>query len=206
MICIYPKDTSTDFLFPFYEKLCSMGITGFHCDTNLNKDKVLYAIEKSEVIIFLGHGTSFSLMGTPINEERTNIIDKENVSLLCNKKLFLLSCRSAEFCESFGLNQSIGFGMMPTGVDDVFSMLNEDSNFPNLDQNDIDVYNKALVNALCLAFDLVSIDHLEELYNKFKFSVNIEITKCLLEKESPMYREVADLLQDLKNDCELMLR
>lgn len=202
MICIYPKDESTDFLSPLYEKICSKGFKGIHINTNTDSDIVLNAIKEAKTVIFIGHGTTYSLMGSPLNGRKTNIIERESISYLLGKKLFLLSCRSVEFCDAFNLNNYIGFGMMPTGIDEVFSMIDDDSNFPCLNKNDIEVYNQALIKALCTAFDLSSMDNLEDLYNKIRLCINIEIVKCLINKESPMYRSVADLLQDLKNDCK----
>ena len=203
MVCIFPKDETTDFLLPLYDKLCSLGFKGLHVDTNDNIEQVLEAIEKAKVVVFLGHGTSYSLMGTPFNGDKTNIIHKDNISILKDKRMFLLSCRSAEFCETYNLYPSIGFGMMPTGLEDVHSMIDEDVNFPALKQQDIDVYNKALINAISSAFNSGSMDKMEDLYNKVKLYANIEITNCLLQKNTPMFREVADLIQDMKNECTI---
>lgn len=204
MVCIFPKDETTDFLLPLYDKLCSLGFKGLHVDTNDNIELVLEAIGKAKVVVFLGHGTSYSLMGTPFNGDKTNIINNDNIAILKDKKLFLLSCRSAEFCESYNLYPAIGFGMMPTGLEDVHSMIDDDVNFPSLDQQDIDVYNKALINVVSNAFNISSMDNMEHLYNKIKLYANIEITNCLLQRNTTMFREVADLIQDMKNECVLL--
>lgn len=204
MVCIFPKDESTDFLLPLYNCICTLGFRGVRVDTNEELKSVVEAISKAHFIVFLGHGTSFSLMGTPVNGEKTSIIDRSNVDLLKGKKLFLLSCRSAEFCESFQLSPSIGFGMMPTGLDDVYSMIDEDADFPALRQPDIDVYNECLISALSTAFRISNINDIEELCNKVRLCVNYEIAHCLIERKAAMFREVADLLQDLKNDCRFL--
>ena len=47
------------------------------------------------------------------------------------------------------------------------------------------------------------LDKMEDLYNKVKLYANIEITNCLLQKNTPRYREVADLIQDMKNECTI---
>lgn len=201
MVCIFPKDETTDFLIPLYNKLCSLGFKGFHVDTNDNMEYVLEAIAKARVVAFLGHGTSCSLMGTPFNGNKTNIIEKDNITILKDKKLFLLSCRSAEFCESYNLFPAIGFGMMPTGLDDVHSMMDDDVNFPSLEQQDIDAYNNGLINIISNAFNKCSMDKMDDFYNKIRLYANIEITKCLLLRNTPMFREVADLIQEMKNEC-----
>ena len=95
--------------------------------------------------------------------------------------------------------------MMPTCMEDVYSMIDFDANFPMLEQSDIDIYNKALVGSLSLAFELSSMSDIENLYSMVRLCVNVEITNCLIQRNSPKFRDVADLLQDLKNDCVLKL-
>lgn len=53
MVCIFPKDETTDFLLPLYDKLCSLGFKGLHVDTNDNIELVLEAIGKAKVVVFL---------------------------------------------------------------------------------------------------------------------------------------------------------
>lgn len=42
---------------------------------------------------------------------------------------------------------------------------------------------------------------MEKLYSKIRLYANVEIGECLINKPCKMFREVADLLQDFKNDC-----
>lgn len=203
-VCIFPKDETTDFLVPLYELLCSKGVDGWHEDTVNNVTIVIDMIRGAEEIIFLGHGSSGTLYGSPVNGELSELITQNNVhELLAGKKCFLLSCNSEEFCSNYNLSDSIGFGNMPTGMRDVFMAMDNDVSFPNLEQEDIDVYNNALIRALTRAFNTYSLDNIDSLYAKICLYANFEITECLTRKTCQMYREVAELLQDLKNECRL---
>lgn len=203
MVCIYPKDKSTDFLFPLYEHLCSMDWEGFHEDTTeyCNKQRMLVAIENASNVIFLGHGCSNALYGTPLNGELTDFISDSNIDLIRAKRLLLLSCRSQEFCEYYDLRSSIGFGNMPTSIEDVRAMREDDVSFPSLEVNDINVYNNAIVRSTIKATSRNSFANMNNIHSELHLFINMEIVNCLLEKPCEKYRAVADQLQNHKNDC-----
>lgn len=203
-ICIFPKDESTEFLLPLYNFLYSKGIDGWHDDSVKSGAIAIDLIRDAKRIIFLGHGSSRTLYGSLDNDELTDLVTPQNArELLTGKKCFLLSCNSEEFCSFYGLTHTIGFGNMPTGLRDVHAAMDNDSSFPNLEQDDINVYNKALVRALSRAFNSASLDNMDGLYAKIRLFSNVEIVECLTNKPCKMYREVAELLQDFKNECTL---
>lgn len=205
IVCIFPKDESTEFLLPLYELLCSKGVEGWHEDTVSNFTFTIDKFKEAEIIIFLGHGSSGTLYGSTQHGKLSDLITSDNVKeLLGGKRCFLLSCNSIEFCLNNNLNNSIGFGNMPTGKRDVFIAMDNDASFPNLEQDDIDVYNNALIEALINVFNTSTFDKFENLYSMICFYANVEITKCLTLKPCKMYREVAELLQDFKNECQLV--
>ena len=76
--------------------------------------------------------------------------------------------------------------------------------FPNLELEDIEVYNNALIMSLINAVSSVSFDKFEILHSMICLYANVEITKCLTLKPCRMYREVADLLQNFKNECRFL--
>ena len=82
-LVIHPKDASTDFLKPIYEKLECTVITG-----NCTKAEVYKQVSLHERIIMLGHGSPSGLfaVGQFINEHRTSyIIDESFIELLQEK-------------------------------------------------------------------------------------------------------------------------
>lgn len=202
-VCIYPKDLSTDFLEPLFDIICSNGFYGFHSDTNVgeNKTVVLDSLNEAQNIIFLGHGSSGRLYGTPYEGFLSDLITKENIYLLNGKRLILLSCNSNQFCEYYNLRPSISFGDMPTGKHDVDSQLENDPSFPRLEEGDIEVYNSALVRILSRAILSIGVDDFDRLYSKILLYTNVEISECLLNKPCTRFRDVADLLQEFKNEC-----
>ena len=201
-VCIYPKDESTDFLSPLYAFLCEKGCEGWHKDTTENTDEAYALIKEADSIIFLGHGASDTLYGSPQDGEFTVLINETNIQeLLYGKRCFILACNSYEFCENYNLTSFIGFGNMPTGIVDVKIAMEADTTFPSLEKEDIDTYDAALVSLLIRAFNVAWLTDMEKLYSKIRLYANVEIGECLINKPCKMFREVADLLQDFKNDC-----
>lgn len=207
-VCIYPKDDSTDFLYPLYEFLCSKGVVGFHQDSNdpSVSDEMINAISTSDQMIFLGHGSSVKLYGSPDEDkELTDFVTKDNIEILKGKTCLLLSCNSNEFCDNYNLGDAIGFGFMPTSIQDVKSQIENIPDYPEIKEEDISVYNNALVRLLIRSFSYSGLDKIEDLANKIKLFANVEIVDCLLSKPSNNYRNIADLIQEFKNDCELFI-
>ena len=137
-VCIYPKDESTDFLSPLYDFLCEKGCEGWHKDTTENTDEAYALIKEADSIIFLGHGASDTLYGSPQDGEFTVLINETNIQeLLYGKRCFILACNSYEFCENYNLTSFIGFGNMPTGIVDVKIAMEADTTFPSLEKEDI---------------------------------------------------------------------
>ena len=94
-VCIYPKDESTDFLSPLYDFLCEKGCEGWHKDTTENTDEAYALIKEADSIIFLGHGASDTLYGSPQDGEFTVLINETNIQvLLYGKRCFILACNS----------------------------------------------------------------------------------------------------------------
>lgn len=134
-VCIYPKDESTDFLSPLYDFLCEKGCEGWHKDTTENTDEAYALIKEADSIIFLGHGASDTLYGSPQDGEFTVLINETNIQeLLYGKRCFILACNSYEFCENYNLTSFIGFGNMPTGIVDVKIAMEADTTFPSLEK------------------------------------------------------------------------
>ena len=168
----------------------------------INTDEAYALIKEADSIIFLGHGASDTLYGSPQDGEFTVLINETNIQeLLYGKRCFILACNSYEFCENYNLTSFIGFGNMPTGIVDVKIAMEADTTFPSLEKEDIDTYDAALVSLLIRAFNVAWLTDMEKLYSKIRLYANVEIGECLINKPCKMFREVADLLQDFKNDC-----
>lgn len=195
-VCIYPEDPTTDFLLPLYEHICNnMHAVGLHSDTTEDDDsldKIYKEIEDAEVVVFLGHGTSKMLYGSGC----ANVVFEDtNCHLLNDKKLFLLACNSDQFIRNYKLANAIGFGFLPTSLDDVRQTQTLHGVWiENLDKKDVDCFNSSLVQAFISALSDNTLKDFHLLKNRLMFYIGNEIVNCLTKRGAPNYRIVADEL------------
>lgn len=206
IVCIYSqeRDRTTDFLLPLCDHICSTLSAikiGYDIDSDEDTLEIIYdTIKDADVVLFIGHGKSDSLFASGCDE--TELFGKENVMLLTDKRLFLLACNSAEFIKKYELVNAIGFGKIPTSLDDVRNWKNlHKITIEDFLKSDIEIYNAALVNALCNSIFLETINDYSLFRERFKFQISIEIVKCLVQyKGIENYRKIADLLFYLQKD------
>lgn len=197
VVCIYPEDRTTDFLRPLCDHICAMfNAVEVGYDTSIDEDplEIIYnAVKDAETVFFLGHGMSTCLYASVL--DNVELINKENYTLLEGKRLFLLACNSDLFIKKYDLDNSIGFGFLPTSLDDVRQKrIFHNIRVETLEKKDIDIFNVALVNAVtnALSNDVLSDKHL--FVERFRFAISGEIVQCLLTKETSNYRTIADEL------------
>ena len=101
-LVIHPSDSSTDFLKPIYSGLeNAVVLTG-----GLTKEEVREAIEKSDRVIMLGHGSPFGLFSVG-RFQSTNgyIIDNTMIDVLSDKpNNIYVWCHANQFVERHELN------------------------------------------------------------------------------------------------------
>ena len=202
IVCIYPEDPTTAFLLPLYEHICTnMQAIGIHNDTTEEDDSLdkLYAeIKDAEIVVFLGHGTSRLLYGSNC----ANIVFEENnCNLLRDKRLLLLACNSDQFIKNYKLTDAIGFGFLPTSLDDARqTKILHSITVEHFGKKDVECYNVSLVNAFIHALCETTLSDFHLFKERLRFSISREIVECLLEKEAPNYRTVADELYYVYKD------
>jgi hypothetical protein len=130
-LIIHPKDTSTVFLEPIYEKIDNETII----QKNYSKQEIVDLIESHDRIMMMGHGSSEGLFSIG-NFESDNgyVIDKSFVPFLKKKKeCFYLWCNADKFVEKYQLN---GFysGMFISEVHEA-SFCDVDTNQSLVDQS-----------------------------------------------------------------------
>ncbi|HRN15701.1 MAG TPA: hypothetical protein PLF38_01425 [Xylanibacter oryzae] len=203
-ICIFPKEKSTEFLQPIYDILISSGVTGYNIDTTIAEEKAKLlkdlknSILKDDAVYFLGHGTSYCLYGTNMEE----LINKWNINILKGKRLFLLSCRSTDLIKSKKYKNAIGFPDLPTSMDDILDIrTNEDPDYlKGIDEDDINAYNESLIRIICSALKHSDLSDTSRFESKIRMYANIEIVKLLTEKPALHYRDIANLIYEFKTD------
>lgn len=202
-VCIYPEDFTTAFLRPLYEHICtSFNAVGVGYDTFGDDDPLEFIFNElndAQTVFFLGHGMSTCLYASII--DNVQLINKDNIGLLEGKRLFLLACNADQFIKNYKLTNAIGFGFLPTSLDDA----RDKRKFHNLwikdlEKNDIDAYNSALVCALTSTISNTTMADFHLFKERLKFNISKEIVRCLVTKETPNYRIVADELYYVYKD------
>lgn len=202
IVCIYPEDETTAFLQPLYEHICStLNAVGIHNDTTEDDDtldKIYAEINDTDCVIFLGHGTSVELYGSRCDNV---VFESNNHNLLDSKRLLLLSCNSNQFIKKYEKNDSIGFGFLPTSLDDVRRTRKlHNVDIENIEKIDVDTYNMALVQSLINTISLNTMYDFHLFKERLKFNISREIVSCLIKRDSPNYRIVADMLYYVYKD------
>jgi len=218
IICIFPIDKTTDFLLPIYESLSKFdSFSGFRSENNeelfesLN-DKIKSIKDENNFIVFLGHGASNCLYGATINDKKTKLFDKSNIDLFNNQNIFFLSCRSSDFinnnAEKIMIN-GIGFGDIITDYSEVVSERDDgDALFlPNINEEMIEEFKTKLVALVIKGFEYLNLDEysIKQIYYFLKLLINKEISNILLNRSTKGFRDIADLIYDLKNEMKLII-
>ena len=204
-LCIYPKDTTTEFLRPVYSAICAKPhVVGLELDTIEDDDfleKLSNHLKDAGIVFFLGHGSSTCLYGTNLNPL---IEDKMgNIEGLRNKTLILFACKSAEFIKNYHFQDSLGFGFIPTSLDDARDGVLHGVNLRNIDSSCLDMFRQAIVRIWHRTLTEVPLEQLATLSNVFSFYTNCEIVDTLLHsKEAPDFKILADMLYYLKEDMK----
>lgn len=206
VLCIFPKDCTTEFLSPVYETIVSTYFaTGLLGDPTVDDDyleKLCLEASQADSIIFIGHGSSRALYGINFNEIICE--GNGNIDIFSGKRIILFSCKSIDFIKHFKLNNAIGFGLVPTSLIDTQS----GKNFHNLSIGDLSVEDLAFIQECIVRIWQNSLKEsdlfdVHKFYNAFSFYTNSEIVNCLLNhKSTPNYRLIADVLYYLKEDMD----
>ena len=202
VLCIFPKDSTTEFLEPLFEELCkkydATPLLGDPQDDDDYLDKLADLVEQSDTIIFLGHGSSEVLYGVNFNE----LIQAYNVDMFRGKRLLLFACNSVGFIKKYKLTQALGFGIVPTSDYDAENVKLHSLPLKNLTILDIGYIQKAIVRIWNRTLAEADFLDVRSLYKVFSYYTNVEIVECLKKHEQQNFRLIADILFYLKNDMD----
>lgn len=210
IVCVYPieDDKSTDFLEPVYEMLKKRTDIVFveHRLQNKNDiDAMVKDISTDEelFVIYMGHGSSLDLQ-----QNYKPILKKENLPILIKKRVFFLSCRSADLLKKCGVDikEYIGFGNMLTSWQEIMAERNLDAcAYEGMTEKHINLFNSILTNSVCcsLAKTIEQKKSFYYLFSKIKIYLNREIVNLLREKKVEGYQILVEQLFDLKHNLSL---
>lgn len=211
LICIYPEDSTTDFLLPIYDQLETMpDFAGYRFDTNdssktKNLFDALYQLENDAFVFFLGHGASNKLYGSVDDDgDKQALFDKTNIECIKKKNVVGIACRSKEFAHNCILNH-IGFGDITSDYSEVLAERNiGDPNFMEwASEEDIINFRNEFVGAIADAIKLSQCGTLRSLYGMIKLCFNKRIASILVNRLLPNYRYIADMLYEINDEMIL---
>jgi hypothetical protein len=188
VVIIFPKDPTIDFLNPIFE-LAQKLFTNATIDRPENNSMYNSINDKTELIIFLGHGTSRLLFGgTDETRKKTDFININNGSRLFDEcTIILFSCNSKDFLNNLKanpiiINSFVVFGDMPTDEPHVkHNQANNKNYWTEYDESQLIFYKQSLVESFKngLHFGYNS-DSIKGFYKGVCFIINKRINYIIL--------------------------
>lgn len=213
LVCVFPVDDSTNFLesvrMVLEEKL---GATIIRGDTTREEHRNeisnrLHELTEQDVFVFMGHGASYCLYGSPQGGELQPLFGKDALSLPNRSRSLLISCRSNDFTESLQLINAIGFGEIPATWEEMRKLREEDcSCYAGVDEGTIPEYQNSLVQALCGALRLWNPSSpLRQLYQNIRLCITGQIVRLHLDQTLAQEQKqgLFEMLYDLKQGVDI---
>lgn len=209
ILCIFPEDPSLSFLSSLRAYLVEY--YSYHIieptEDSYNKTiELITSMEANSLILFFGHGASHCFYGACSDDfPQKQLVNRSNIGILANKNVFALTCRSNDFFNfhKTSINDFFGFGNMPTDWEEIVAERNTGDPYylKNINETEIYVFKTTLNNIVLSAFqrteDLLDF---KSIFLMIKLHINKEISKLLTDKNTPNYRELANLLFYMKED------
>lgn len=212
IVCVFPMDDSTNFLEPvrivIEKKLDATIIRGDTTKEEHRKEikAQLCELTEQDVFVFMGHGASYYLYGSPQGGELQPLFGKGALSLLNHSRSLLISCRSDDFIKSQQWVNAIGFGEIPATWEEMRKLREEDcSCYTGVDEGTIPEYQNSLVQALCGALRLWNPSSpLRQLYQNIRLCITGQIVRLHLDQTLAQEQKqgLFEMLYDLKQGVD----
>lgn len=210
IVCVFPMDDSTNFLEPvrivLEKKLDATIIRGDTAKEEHRKEIMAQLCELTEqdVFVFMGHGASYCLYGSPQGGELQPLFGKDALSLPNRSRSLLISCRSNDFTESQQWVNAIGFGEIPATWEEICRHRDEDCGcYSGVDEDTILEYRNSFVKALCGALKLWKpSSSLCQLYQNIRLCITGQIVRLHLDQTLAQEQRqgLVEMLYDLKRE------
>jgi hypothetical protein len=207
-------DETTEFLKPIYSSIVNGGFSNidyFELAHPIVDLAVVYerveALPKDTTLIFLGHGSSYSIY-QPINgnDSAVPLINRNNFHILSNRKFICLSCRSREFIGANFVYESegfmLGFENIPTHWGDIAAEREVDSTaYAGVSESVLDSFRSILVQTFSEAIldTLINRESLQFFCLRLKLRINKMISEVILNGKSDSPSSLADILFEFKS-------
>ena len=209
IIIIHAVGNSTLFLDKFKEEFSE-----YYFSFNSNKESVIKAkyilgeLNPKSLIIYLGHGSSFGLYVPDENHLYENLFVDVNWGNVFFEEhdIILLSCKSNEYISKiYKSNLSIGFGNIISSYDElkIYNDKNEIKKSLNVDE--INLFNKIYIECSITIIRYLISNKISfiDIPKYFRFILNKEINKILLNKENENRVELSRMLFEFRNEILL---
>ena len=205
VFCIYPTDQTTEFLLPVFNTISKFqGVISLAGDSRedlfYERFKEILLDESLDTFIFLGHGNSKYLYGSGFNI----LIPHDELFQINHKKFILFSCNSSDLLENIQSKCHIGFGFIPSELEDLSSMQSfHKMDLSSLKKEDIDYLRKKYVSAWLRALDGLPFFDIEALGKRLYLFLNRAIVDTLMDKSIKNRRLISDILFYIKSDLQV---
>ncbi|MFC0316945.1 hypothetical protein [Olivibacter oleidegradans] len=207
LLCIRPKDLTTDFLDPigdiFGDKYI---IVDDNDEAHASALSRLQQLHPASIIIFLGHGSSTCLHSAKTESyKQRDFITKDNNDIFVNNNVLLLTCRSEQLISRFnGYKDIIGFGNIISSREEISQEAEETGKFRTLEDNEIETFNKSFVYAIRTSFELLLSEKIafSQIPQYISFFINKCINNILRDQSFKNRIELARLLFEFRNEMK----
>ena len=210
---IFPVDPTTDFLsviIDYLKKNTEFQII-IHRIQDLKeqiefKNNLKQIVIENSLILFLGHGNSYSLRGPSVlNNNFRKKIKKEEINLLSKNRVIFLSCNSSDYLRDYIKRTEIISGLgFPNLITDEYDILypDEPDRVNGINKNDIEMFKIILINLVKLSIaDIINSDlTFYEFYKRLKLRTQkkiIEIYSGSRNTKTPLGKMMYDLNEGL---------
>ncbi|NIJ45611.1 hypothetical protein FHR24_002079 [Wenyingzhuangia heitensis] len=205
IILLHAVDKSTVFLSKFEEEFRGYYHSFNSENDSIHKAKELIAdLEPKSLIIYLGHGNSSKLYEPDERGEyKKNFLDATKANFLFeDHDIFLLSCRSNDFIKKiYNSNYSIGFGNIISSKEELDHENRYNDIKKVLTEEEISQFNQIYVNCSIKIIKKLVKEKIifQDIPKCFRYYINKEINKILLNKANNNRVELARLLFEFRN-------
>lgn len=204
ILCIFPAEDNTEFLRPVFDDLNSRDYV-YGLDKSSLEDEYIDEIESVsknvDMIFFLGHGSSHTLYG----DNNNKLFDDKFLFPLIGKKLILFACKTADFARFHKLDNTLGFGFIPSSEEDFEGVRFHNLGIAKLGTLDVDYLRRSISDILLKTLKECDIFNLKDFMRSFSFNANLEIVKYLTKrKDISNYRLLADVIYYINKDMTLV--
>lgn len=210
IICIHPKDPSTQFL-TILGRYFGENYLLIEDNDDAHKSIVdLISSNKSKsLLIFLGHGFSTALYTAETKDYPKKVfIDSGNSHIFEGHDVFILACRSEEFITKIPrrFNSAIGFGNIISSRSEISQEAELTSNFRNLDDSEIAHFNSIYMEAIRKSFELLfkRIIIFHQMSDFISYFLNKNLNSILRSRDIKNRIEVAKLVCEFRNEMRII--